>query len=144
MKIYTGMQKEDNKFVSGVTVHTEKGELVKSTRVFNAPSTNKYDNQLFLLEWAVKKIKTWSQNKVIDDNETITLFIPSKTVYTWLEREVAPEPYTVRFSDILLDLAFISNPVEIIFSKSAISRVSFKESHEEKLEKVTDLFAVTQ
>lgn len=140
MKVCIGARKKDNKYQYGLTVYSETGSLLYSSMIHDDVSENKFENHIKALEWGIKKIKTLTQNKTLSDSEHITLLIGSKTLYTWFEKEVAPEPYTSLFSNLLLEMSFIANSLEIIYSKTVDKKVLYKNTVEDKGVKVTDLF----
>lgn len=140
MKVYLGVIKKQDKYQYGVSIYSEKGKPIYSATTHEPLQPNKFENIVSSLNWVTTKLKNLAQNKTIDELEPITMFISSKTVYTWFERELAPEPYTVQFSDLLLEMSFIVNQVELIYSKTADKRVLFSNSYEDKPMKVTDLF----
>lgn len=142
MKAYIGTKKVDGKQQYGLTVYSEKGNILHSSIMHDELKENKFENALLALAWSTKKLKSLTQNKVLDEQEGITLIIASKTIYTWFEKQVAPEPYTLLFSDISLEMSFLFNPVEIIFSKTGEKRVVYKNSQEDKGTKMSDLFKV--
>jgi hypothetical protein len=80
------------------------------------------------------------QNGTLPDDEKLLIFIGSKTIYSWFEKEKAQEPYVIMFSDILLELSFLTSEVEIIHSVDCNNKVIFKNSNEDKGTKVTELF----
>jgi hypothetical protein len=137
MKAYIGLKKVDGNYRYGLTVYSEQGYLLHSSTKHEDIKENKFENALLAINWGAKKLKTLTQNKVLDDQEGITLIIASKTIYTWFEKQVAPSPYTGILSDILLDMSFLFNPLEIIFSKAGDKRVVYKNSQEE-VTKLTD------
>lgn len=141
LKLYIAEKKKGDTFQYGMTIYSETGKVLASNTKHEPVLPNKFENVIDLFLWVTQKIKTYAQNKTISEDEAISLFMSSKTVYTWFEKELAPEPYLVKFSDLLLEMAFLLNPTEIIYSKTADKRVLFKNLHEDKVEKVTDLFS---
>lgn len=140
MKVYVGQKKVEAKYKYGLTIYSDNGAVLHSSAVHKPIMPNKFDNVIDSLNWAVKKIKVLSQKGVIPEDEKILLAISSKTLYTWFEKEFATEPYTIAFSNLLLEMSFILNQVEIIHSGNTGKRVLYRNTSEEKLEKVTDLF----
>lgn len=143
MKVYvdnrkTGTKDTGFKAQYGMTIYSDTGQVLHSSVYYDELSNNKFENTLKALDWAVKKYKVLAQNKVLPEESTV-LIIGSKTLYGWFENEVAPEPYTVLFSDILMEMSFIHNPLEIILSGSASKRVLYRESNEDKGFKASDL-----
>lgn len=142
MKAYIATKKVDGRVKNGLTIYSESGDLLYSSVKTVAISENKFENALEAINWGVKKIKTLTSTKVLDDEEDIIIVIGSKTVYTWFEKEVAPEPYTILLGDIFLEMSFMFNQVELIHSKSGDKRVLYRNTSDEKVHKVSDLFKV--
>lgn len=140
MKIYIGNKKSKGKYKYGLTIYSDNGVVLHSSVAHRPLMTNKFDNSIDALNWGIKKIKVLAQNGSIKEDENILLAIGGKTLYTWFEKEVATEPYTIPFSDLLLEMSFILNRVEIIHSDNTDKKVLYRNTTEEKLEKVTDLF----
>ena len=139
MKVFIGTKKEGKRQKLGVTVYSEKGTVLYSDVRFMEEATNKFDYAVDSLEWVVKKLKTKMQNKSLPE-EDMVIFMGSKTLYTWLEREEAPEPYTQKISNLFIEMSFFLSHTEIVYSKSALSRVLFRKSEKEVLTKITDMF----
>lgn len=142
MKVFLSAKKDkkQGKFKYGLTVYGDKGEILHSSTLNEVIKSDKFSNHIDGYTWAIKKLKALIENKVLDDQENIVLFVPSKTLYMWFEREVAPEPYTVVFSELLLEVAFIVNPLEIIYSQLADTKTLFINTEKEEMTKVVDLF----
>lgn len=143
MKAYIGAKKKttDGKYQYALTIYSERGLILHTSTIHEDISDNKFENTLKALEWGTKKLKTLGQKGDISENEPLTLFVGSKTVYTWFEKELAPEPYTDLFANLTLEMAFILNEVEIIFSQTADKRLIFKNPPVDTGMKVTELFA---
>jgi hypothetical protein len=139
LKAYIGTKKVDGKYRYGLTVYSETGAVLHTSIMHDAISENKFENGLKSIDWATKKIKTLTQNKSLDDQESIVMIIASKTIYGWFQKDVAPEPYTVLLSDIFLELSFFTNSLEIIFSQNGEKRVLYRNSNDDKAIRVTDL-----
>ncbi len=75
----------------------------------------RFKNDLIALKWGIEKIKSMIQNENLP-NESVTVFIGNKTVYTWLEKRVAPKEFMLILGDVLLELSFMPNKTEIILS----------------------------
>lgn len=132
MKAFLGCKKKlkDKKAVYGLTIYSNEGKVLHSSVFYADLEDLRFLNNIKALDWAVKKIKALTQQKVLSDTEKIYLVIDSKTLYAWFEKEVAPEPYTVVFGNLYLDISFILNPVEIIYSPDISRYVLYKESEE--------------
>jgi len=143
VKFYVDQRKvamDDGKFKAqyGMTIYSDQGRVLYSSAYYDDLSENKFENALRAIDWAVKKFKVLLQNKVLPE-EKVLFIIGSKTIYSWFENEVAPEPYTILFSDILFELSFIPCPFEVILSQSGGKRVVYRDSSDDKPLKATDL-----
>lgn len=142
MKAFLCAKKDHRRgnFLYGLTVYSTTGSVLHSF-VLSAPAApDKFTNHIAAYTWGLKKLKYLIQNKLLSNQEPLLLFISSKTVYGWFEHEVAPEPYTVAFSDLLMECSFVVNPLEVIYSKLADTKTLFTNSQQEQLVKVSDLF----
>ena len=140
MKLYIGTNKVGSKTLLGMTVRSDKGEVLYSSKKYFSGIEGKFSANLEALQWGIKKFKSLCQNGTLPDDEKLLIFIGSKTIYSWFEKEKASEPYVVMFSDILLELSFLTSEVEIIHSVDCNNKVIFKNSNEDKGTKVTELF----
>lgn len=144
MKVYIDSRTKDKQTQYGLTIYDGKGRVIDSYLKLAPTPQNKFEGQIEAFLWGIKKLNALVQNNKIDRFEPITLFTASKTLYTWFEKEVAPEPYTIRFSDVLLETNFLINPTELILSANAEKRVKYKNLVEDKPIKLTDLFGVKE
>lgn len=145
MKIYIDSRRKGNKVVYGVTAYNDKGHIVHS-EVKNVALTeqegvrlDKFRHALKSLDWSVNLLQRLVHNKKIP-NEPLFIFIPSKTVYTWLMHDASAESYAVEFGELLTSLSFLQSRTEIMYSESAARRVTFKNSIEDKPSRVSDIF----
>lgn len=129
MKVVVGQKKVNGKYQYGISVTSKDGKKYTATE-FDVVSDNKFKNYLLLLTWATNKLKYLTMTGGFGEEERITLFINNKTVYTWFDNSLAPSPYTVLFSDLLLDLAFVVNDIEIIYSPSVHKSLTYKNSND--------------
>ena len=88
------------------------------------------------MEWGFKQFRKVAQNGVVSEEEPVTLFICSKTIYDWLEKEKCPANYIDVFSNIEMELSLMLNEVEIVYSKT--TKAQYK-STEDKGFNVKDL-----
>lgn len=142
MKVVVGQKKVAGKYQYGLSVTSKDGKKYTAT-MFDSISENKFNNYILMLTWVTNKIKYLTMTGGFGEEESITLFINNKTVYTWFENNVAPSPYTVLFSNLLLDLAFVVNDIELIYSSSIHKTLTYKNSEDvdKKPVKALDFFA---
>lgn len=141
MKAYISARKKNGVYQYGLAIYDNNGRVLNSSVKHEQISENKFTNPLEAVKWGIQKIRSLGQNKKIDDQTPITLIISSKTLYTWFEKETAPEPYTVLFSETLLEVEFLLNPTDLVFNKDIEKKVRYKNSEVDKPIKVTELFA---
>ena len=121
--VFTKDGKERCKY--GMSVYNETGHNIYNACVVkdSANSENKFENLMSAILWGIKRLNMKLQNKkIVADGETI-LFIPSKTIYSWFEKETSPIKYIDAFSDILLELGFFSTDIEV--THTAAKKVKF-------------------
>lgn len=109
----------------GISVYNETGHNIYNACVVrdSANSENKFENLMSAILWGIKRLNMKLQNKKLTaDGETI-LYIPSKTIYSWFEKETSPIKYIDAFSDILLELGFFSTDIEV--THTAAKKVKF-------------------
>lgn len=150
MKVYIGAKKVNGKWMQGITIYSDANTLpetsVKSTTVgvvlysdsaiLRNSGVNKFDKDLEALIWGIRKLKVLGQSKKISETEKVLLFVEGKTLLTWFEKETAPLIYISKFSELLLEMSFVVNDIEII--QSGQPKIIF--TKREELVKVTDLF----
>lgn len=141
MKAYVGLKKiiKDDNFKYGLTLYNSKGSVVYSVVRNTHVKENKFDNAIEGFNWVVRHLSNLFYNGTIPEDEKIELFMDNKVLYQWIENEKAPYPYTIPLADLLLEMAFLQNETEIIYSKNCKSRVTWQNSEEEKLVSVKDL-----
>lgn len=141
MKIYISTRKQDDKYQHGLTIYSNDGKLIDSyTKFINVPN-NKFDAILDTFIWGIRKIRVLSQNGKIDKHEPIILFTSSKTLNTWFKKGLAPEPYTVKFGDLLFETNFLLNPTDLVWQGNIEKKVKYQNMVEDKPIKLTELFA---
>lgn len=121
--VFTKDGKERCKY--GMSVYNETGHNIYNACVVkdSANSENKFENLMSAILWGIKRLNMKLQNKkIVADGETI-LFIPSKTIYSWFEKETSPIKYIDAFSEILLELGFFSTDIEV--THTAAKKVKF-------------------
>lgn len=119
MKVYIHNRKIDETYEKALTVYTNRGRLLYSdTGRILEPNMQKFDKTLYALEWGIKQFRKIAQNGVVPEDEEVVLFMPSKTIYDWLEKDKCPENYVDIFSSIQMELSLMVNPVEIVYSQS--------------------------
>lgn len=141
MKIYISTRKHNNRAQFGLAIYAESGKLIDSYTKYAPVPENKFDMTLDAMIWGIRKIRVLSQNNKIDKYEPINLFISSKTLNTWFEKGTAPEPYTIKFSDLLLEANFLINPTELVLNLNIEKKVRYKNATEEAPVRLTELFA---
>lgn len=139
MKVYVGTKKVEDRYRYGMTVYSDKGEVLHSSMKTDSVSPNKFQNTLLAIQWAVIKLKALSQNKTICDTEPVVFIINSKTVYSWFDKGISPSPYLLLFNDILLELSFMSNPLEILYIQEGNKKVLYRTTHDNKPTRIVDL-----
>ena len=134
LKVYIHNRKIKDTYEKAVSVYTNRGKLLYSDtgRILEA-EMQKFDKTLYALEWGLKQFRKIAQNGIVSEDEPVTLFICSKTIYDWLEKEKCPANYTDVFYNIQMELSMMVNEVEIIYSKS--TKAVYK-STEEKTQSV--------
>ena len=134
MKVYIHNRKVKDTYEKAVSVYTNRGKLLYSdTGRILEPEMQKFDKTLYAIEWGLKQFRKIAQNGVVSEDEPVTIFICSKTIYDWLEKEKCPPNYTDVFYNIQMELSMMVNEVEIIYSKS--TKAVYK-STEEKTQSV--------
>ncbi len=134
LKVYIHNRKIKDTYEKAVSVYTNRGKLLYSdTGRILEPEMQKFDKTLYALEWGLKQFRKIAQNGIVSEDEPVTLFICSKTIYDWLEKEKCPANYTDVFYNIQMELSMMVNEVEIIYSKS--TKAVYK-STEEKTQSV--------
>lgn len=138
MKMYIDNRKIDDTYERAMTVYTNRGKLLYSdtSRIYG-DNLKKFDKTLIAIEKGIKQFRVLSQNGELSDTEPLIIFISTKTIYNWLEKENCPKQYVDVFASIMFELSLLSNETEIIYSKT--NKALYKNT-EEKLEKITDLF----
>ena len=139
MKVYVGTKKVEDRYRYGVTVYSDKGTVLHSAIKTDEVHPNKFHNTLLAIQWAIVKLKAMAQNKTISDTEPVIFVVSSKTVYGWFEKGVSPSPYLLLFSDIMLDMSFMVNPLEILYIQTGEKKVLYRSSQEEKKTRLVDL-----
>lgn len=138
MKLYIDNRKNNDVYERAMTVYSKRGKLLYSdTGRIKGENLEKFDKTLIAIEKGVKQFRKLSQNGVLSDSEPLVIFINSKTIYNWLEKENCPSKYVDVFSAIMFELSLLSNEAELIYSET--TKALYK-STESKEQKVTDLF----
>lgn len=136
--MYIDNRKNEDVYERAMTVYTNRGKLLYSdTGRIKGDDLKKFDKTLIAIEKSVKQFRKLSQNGVLSETEPLLIFIGSKTIYNWLDKENCPAHYVDVFAAIMLELSLFTNETEIIYSKT--TKALYK-STEEKEQKVTDLF----
>ncbi|MNV66252.1 hypothetical protein D3C71_1589970 [compost metagenome] len=144
MKLFIALKNDPankKKQKRGFTLYSESGKVLTSGVAGVAKDDLKFSGYLTTINWALNRLKTLIDNRVLSDEDTITILINNKTIYNWLEKEKSPKEYVVKVSDIYTTLSYFNNPLEFIHSESTSSRVLFRDTSEDKGVKVTDLFS---
>lgn len=137
MKVYIHNRKVKDTYEKALSIYTNKGKLIYSDtgRILNS-DMQKFDKTLYALEWGLKQFRKVAQNGIVSEDEPVTLFINSRTIFSWLEKEKCPSNYTDVFYNIQMELSMMLNEVEIIYSKS--TKAVYK-STEEKAQSISSL-----
>lgn len=137
MKVYIHNRKLGDVYEKAMTIYTNRGKMLYSdTGRILEEEMQKFDKTLYALEWGLKQFRKVAQNGVVSEEEPVTLFICSKTIYEWLEKEKCPANYIDVFSNIEMELSLMLNEVEIVYSKT--TKAQYK-STEDKGFNVKDL-----
>lgn len=137
MKVYIHNRKLGDVYEKAMTIYTNRGKMLYSdTGRILEEEMQKFDKTLYALEWGLKQFRKVAQNGVVSEEEPVTLFICSKTIYDWLEKEKCPANYIDVFSNIEMELSLMLNEVEIVYSKT--TKAQYK-STEDKGFNVKDL-----
>ena len=137
MKVYIHNRKVNETYEKALSVYTNKGKLLDSdTGRIVEEEMQKFDKTLYAIEWGLKQFRSIAQNGVVSEEEPVTLFICSKTIYDWLEKEKCPSNYIKTFMNIQMELSLMLNPVEIIYSKT--TKAQYK-STQEKTQSINSL-----
>ncbi len=139
MKVFVGVRNEKERCIYSLTVYAGEGRLLYSVISTDARQDSKFENPLRCIQWAADKLKVLIANGTLSNSEDIDLFINNKVIYGWFEKGVAPKPYTYLLSDLELTLSFIPNKIEIFYTASK-DKLLFKNSKQEEVTKVTDMF----
>lgn len=119
MKVYIHNRKINDTYEKALTVYTNRGKLLYSdTGRILEDDLQKFDKTFYAIEWGLKQFRKIAQNGLVSEEEPVTLFIGSKTIYNWLEKEKCPANYLKPFMNIQMELSLMLNDVEIIYSKS--------------------------
>ena len=141
MKVYINARKQGDRCQYGLAIYENNGKLIDSFTKYAPTPENKFDIPLDAMIWGVRKVRMLSQNNKIDKHEPINLFIASKTLNTWFDKGVAPEPYTIKFSELLLEANFLINPTELVLNTNIEKKVRYQNSVEDTPIKLTELYA---
>ena len=137
MKVYIHNRKLGDVYEKAMTIYTNRGKMLYSdTGRILEEEMQKFDKTLYALEWGLKQFRKVAQNGVVSEEEPVTLFICSKTIYDWLEKEKCTANYIDVFSNIEMELSLMLNEVEIVYSKT--TKAQYK-STEDKGFNVKDL-----
>ena len=137
MKVYIHNRKVKDTYEKALTIYTNRGKLLYSdTGRILEPEMQKFDKTLYAIEWGLKQFRKVAQNGTVSESEPVTIFICSKTIYDWLEKEKCPANYIDVFSNIEMELSLMLNEVEIVYSKT--TKAQYK-STEDKGFNVKDL-----
>jgi hypothetical protein len=137
VKVYIHNRKLGDVYEKAMTIYTNRGKMLYSdTGRILEEEMQKFDKTLYALEWGLKQFRKVAQNGVVSEEEPVTLFICSKTIYEWLEKEKCPANYIDVFSNIEMELSLMLNEVEIVYSKT--TKAQYK-STEDKGFNVKDL-----
>lgn len=136
MKVYIGFKRVKGSVLWGITVYSEKGQVLLHD--FKRGQEAKTLNLVNALKYGVNKLQVAYHADKIPKEEKILLFINGKNIYKWFEAGDAPKPYTVEFSDLLFEMAFLHNPTEVIYSEGANKKLVFKKSSEGETMKAVD------
>ena len=109
----------------GLSVYDNVGHNIYNACVVrdSASSENKFENLMSAILWGIKRLNMKLQNKKLTADGDTILYIPSKTIYTWFEKETSPIKYIDDFSEILLELGFFSTDIEV--THTAAKKVKF-------------------
>lgn len=129
MKVYIHNRKIGDVYEKAMTVYTNRGKLLYSdTGRILEEEMQKFDKTLYAIEWGLKQFRKIAQNGIVSETEPVTLFIASKTIYDWLEKEKCPYNYINVFSNIEMELSLMINEIEIIYSKT--TKAQYKSTEE--------------
>ena len=104
MKVYIHNRKLGDVYEKAMTIYTNRGKMLYSdTGRILEEEMQKFDKTLYALEWGLKQFRKVAQNGVVSEEEPVTLFICSKTIYDWLEKEKCPANYIDVFSRMQLE-----------------------------------------
>jgi hypothetical protein len=109
----------------GMSVYDSMGKNVFNACPVKDPVSAdcKFGNLLSALYWGIVRLNRKFQNKKLQaENETL-IYIPSKTVVSWFERETSPMKYIDIFSDVVMELNFFHTDVELCHSE--LKKVKF-------------------
>lgn len=119
MKVYIHNRKVKDMYERALTVYSNRGKLLYSdTNRILEDNMQKFDKTLYALEWGLKQFRSIAQSGIVSEREPVTLFMASKTIYDWLEKEKCPSNYLNIFMNIEMELSLMLNPIEIIYSKT--------------------------
>ncbi len=142
MKVYIHNRKVKDTYEKALTVYTNKGKLLYSDmgRILE-PEMQKFDKTLYAIEWGLKQFRKIAQNGTVSEEEDITIFICSKTIYDWLEKEKCPSNYVDVFYNIQMELSLLINPCEIMYSKTTRALYKSTETKEQSIASLMKEFA---
>lgn len=119
MKVYIHNRKIGDIYEKALTIYSNRGKLLYSdTGRILEEEMQKFDKTLYAIEWGLKQFRRVAQNGIVSEEEPVMLFICSKTIYEWLEKEKCPHNYVGVFSNIQMELSLMLNELEIIYSKT--------------------------
>ena len=146
MKVYMGLKKvtREGLFKYGLTVYNNKGQVEYEVSKGTAILGDKFGNALEAFIWVVKHISVLYYKGIIPDGEKVELFMDNQVMYDWIVAESAPYPYTIGLADLLFEFSFLQVPLEIIYTKNCVSRVTWGNTEQEKLTSIMDLFQVNK
>lgn len=142
LKVYIHNRKIKDTYEKALTVYSNRGKLLYSdTGRILEPEMQKFDKTLYAIEWGLKQFRKIAQNGVVSEEEPVTLFICSKTIYDWLEKEKCPANYTDVFYNIQMELSMLLNETEIIYSKTTKALYKSTETKEQSIASLMKEFA---
>lgn len=140
MKVHIGNRIFRGVRQKGITIYSDAGAvLYNDMAIIREPTKNKFDDMVNAFRWGVRKFKILGQNKTIDETEPSTIFISSKTLYTWLEKETSPSAYSQVFMDALQELSLLVSDTEIELIGEV--KVAYQKPESADVVKATDFFA---
>lgn len=140
MKLFVGVKKgeTDGTVRYGFTLYSDTGAVLQTgTKVVPKPELM-LEPHLDVIQWVVVRLNALVENRKLEEDEKIILFMEKKTVYNWFKNDKAPTDYVIKYGDVMNEIAYVRNHLELVQSDSVQKKVIYKEKSHSDVEKASD------